>query len=64
MSARVIRVCNAVMKDVISRGEGGGGESENIACRGVVDEEVRAREKVCLREDEKPFEVDAETGTC
>jgi hypothetical protein len=53
ISARVRSVCNAVTNDVTSRGEGVGGESENIECKGVVDGEVRAR-KVCLR-DEKAF---------
>ena len=55
MSARVKRVCKAVMNDVISRGEGAGGVSENTDCRGGLDEEVRAREKVCLKDEEKPL---------
>lgn len=47
-------MCSAVMNDVTSRGDGElEGVSENIACRTVVDEGVRARENVCLREDEK-----------
>jgi hypothetical protein len=64
ISARVKRVCKAVINDVTSRGEGGGGGSEKIACKGVEDEAVRAREKVCLRDDEKPFEVDVEDMAC
>jgi hypothetical protein len=64
MSARVKRVCNAVMKDRISRGEVGGGESENIACKGVPDEEGRARVNVCLRDDEKPFGGDIDVAAC
>jgi len=48
-------VCNAVMKDVTSRGDGEG-VSENIACKAVVDEGLRARDNVCLR-DEKPLEA-------
>lgn len=46
---------------MISCGEGGGGESGKIDCKGVVDEEARAREKVCLS-DENPFDAAMETG--
>jgi hypothetical protein len=63
ISARVKRVCNAVMNDVTSRGDGEG-VSENIACRAVVDEGVRARENVCLREDEKPLGAGDGGRTC
>lgn len=62
MSERLKRVCSAVRNDVMSRGEGGGGESANIDCKGMT-EAGRAREKVCLR-DEKPFEVAADGGGC
>lgn len=64
ISERVKRVCNAVRNEVISRGEGGGGASAKIDCRGVVDEGARAREKVCRRE-ENPFAEEADTiGGC
>ena len=62
MSARVKRVCNAVMKDRISSGEVGGGESENIACKGAP--EGRARVNVCLRDDEMPFGGDIDIAAC
>lgn len=56
-------MCKAVRNEVTSWGEGGGGASENIACRGGAVEVARAREKVCLS-DEKlfAFEGDVEVG--
>lgn len=48
----------AVRKEVTSTGDGGGGPSENMDCRGVAAEGARALLKVS-RKDEKPREVEA-----
>jgi hypothetical protein len=63
MSERLKRACNAVRNDVISCGEGGGGELGKIDCKGMADEGARARLKVCLR-DENPFAVGVDTEGC
>lgn len=46
ISERVKRVCKAVRNEVTSRGDGGGGESGKMFCKGVVDDGARARENV------------------
>jgi hypothetical protein len=57
IAERLRNVCKAVRKEVRSAGDGGGGASGNIDCRGVVAEPARAREKLCLR-DEKLIDVE------